>query len=70
MSTHNAQTMTNHHHADFLHPFTLISDTLQVWAERYRSRQELAHLTERDFHDVGASWSDFVHEANKPFWQA
>lgn len=31
---------------------------------------ELARLTDKDFHDVGASWSDFAYEANKPFWRA
>lgn len=69
MSACNAQTIT-HHHADFSHPVALISDTLHTWRQRYRARQELAHLSERDFHDVGASASDFAYEANKPFWQA
>ena len=33
-------------------------------------RQELAHRSDRDLHDVGISWSDIVHEAEKPFWRA
>jgi len=70
MSTCNTETMTNHHRPDITHPLALISDTLHTWGQRYRTRQELAHLTERDFHDVGLSWAEFAHEANKPFWQA
>jgi len=31
---------------------------------------ELARWTERDLHDVGLSWSDIAHEAEKPFWRA
>ena len=41
-----------------------------LWQQRYKRRVELAQLTEADFHDVGASWSDFADEANKPFWRA
>lgn len=70
MSTCNSQMMTNHHHSDFSHPVALVAETLHVWRQRYRDRQELAHLTERDFHDVGLSWAEFAQEANKPFWQA
>ena len=71
MSAYHTESMTNHHHhGDFSHPITLISDTLHTWRDRYRSRQELARLSDRDFHDVGASWSDFAYEANKPFWRA
>ncbi len=71
MSICNTESMTNHHQdIDFSHPFAMISDTLHVWRERYRRRQELTHLTDRDLHDVGASWGDFAHEASKPFWRA
>ncbi|MEW6769713.1 MAG: DUF1127 domain-containing protein [Pseudomonadota bacterium] len=70
MSACTTETMTSHHHTDFSHPIALISDTLHTWRQRYQSRRELAHLSDRDFHDVGASWSDFAIEANKPFWQA
>jgi uncharacterized protein YjiS (DUF1127 family) len=44
--------------------------TLHVWRERQRQRRELTHWTDRDLHDVGLSWSDIVHEAEKPFWRA
>lgn len=70
MSVCNAESMTNHHHADFSHPIALISDTLHTWRQRYQRRQELVALTDRDLHDVGASWGDFAIEANKPFWRA
>jgi uncharacterized protein YjiS (DUF1127 family) len=62
--------MTNHHHDFIADPVTSIVDVLHTWRQRYRRRAELARLTDRDFHDVGASWSDFAYEANKPFWQA
>jgi uncharacterized protein YjiS (DUF1127 family) len=66
--THNA--MTNHHHDFYSHPLTSIADVLHTWRRRYQRRVELAQLSDRDFHDVGASWSDFASEANKPFWRA
>ena len=59
--------MTNHHESGFL---AQISETLHVWRERRRQRRELAQWTDRDLHDVGLSWSDIAHEAEKPFWRA
>jgi len=70
MSTCNSQAMDTHHQSDFSQSIALISDTLHTWRERYQARRELAQLTDRDFHDVGSSWSDFAYEANKPFWRA
>lgn len=70
MTVYTQQSMTNHHHADLSHLFGVIFETLHTWRARYRSRQELAQLTDRDFHDVGSSWSDFAYEASKPFWRA
>jgi uncharacterized protein YjiS (DUF1127 family) len=67
MSTLSHQSMTNHHGSGF---FAQIGETLHVWNERRRQRLELAQWTERDLHDVGLSWSDIVHEAEKPFWRA
>ena len=67
MSTCSQQTMTNHHVPGIL---TQLSETLHVWRQRYQSRRELTHWTDRDLHDVGISWSDIVHEAEKPFWRA
>ena len=59
--------MTNHHGLGF---FAQLSETLHVWRERQRERRELAQWTDRDLHDVGLSWSDIAHEAEKPFWRA
>ncbi|MES2602049.1 MAG: DUF1127 domain-containing protein [Pseudomonadota bacterium] len=70
MSACTTDLMTNHHHDFIHHPVTAISDVLHTWQQRSKRRAELAHLSDRDFHDVGASWSDFAHEASKPFWRA
>jgi len=67
MSTLNHEFMTNHHVAGVLGQ---LGDTLYAWRRRYQTRQELSHWTERDLHDVGLSWSDNAHEADKPFWRA
>ena len=67
MSTCTQQTMTNHHVPGI---WTGLGETLHVWRERYRTREELRHWSDRDLHDVGISWSDIVHEAEKPFWRA
>ena len=67
MSTRTHETMTNHHVNGVL---AQLGETLHTWRQRYQARQELAHWTERDLHDVGLSWGDIVHEAEKPFWRA
>ena len=67
MSTCSQESMTNHHGSGFLAQF---SETVQLWRERWQTRQELAQWSERDLHDAGISWSDVVHEAEKPFWRA
>ena len=67
MSTFTHESMINHHGSGF---FAQISETLHVWRERQRARQQLAQLSARDLHDVGLSWSDVVYEAEKPFWRA
>jgi uncharacterized protein YjiS (DUF1127 family) len=59
--------MINHHDTGFLAHLT---ETVHVWRDRQRQRRELAQWTDRDLHDVGLSWSDIVHEAEKPFWRA
>ena len=68
MSTCSQQMMTNHHVSNGL--WANLGETFQLWRERYRSRQELTHWSDRDLHDVGISWSDIVYEAEKPFWRA
>jgi uncharacterized protein YjiS (DUF1127 family) len=70
MSVYSNDLMTNHHHDFLAHPLTSAADVLHIWRQRYKRRAELARLTDKDFHDVGASWSDFAYEANKPFWRA
>jgi uncharacterized protein YjiS (DUF1127 family) len=47
-----------------------ISETLHVWRRRQTQRRELTQWSERELHDIGLSWSDVVHEAEKPFWRA
>jgi uncharacterized protein YjiS (DUF1127 family) len=47
-----------------------LSETFHIWRRRYQMRRELSQWSDRDLHDVGLSWSDVVHEAEKPFWRA
>ena len=67
MSTFSHIPMINHHGSGLL---AKLSETVHVWRDRQRQRRELAQWTDRDLHDVGLSWSDIVHEAEKPFWRA
>lgn len=67
MSILTHESMTNHHVAGV---WANLAETFHTWRQRYRTRQELAQWTDRDLHDVGLSWSDIVHEAEKPFWRA
>ncbi len=66
MSNCSQQSMTNHHSSGL---FAQLVETLHVWRERSRQRRELARWSDRDLHDVGLSWSDIAHEAEKPFWR-
>jgi uncharacterized protein YjiS (DUF1127 family) len=70
MTAYTNELMTNHHHDVLTHPVAAITGLLHLWRQRYQRRSELARLSDRDFHDVGKSWSDFAHEASKPFWRA
>ena len=67
MSTCTHQSMTNHHVTGV---WAGVGETLRLWRQRYRTRQELARWTDRDLHDVGVSRSDITYEAEKPFWRA
>jgi uncharacterized protein YjiS (DUF1127 family) len=67
MSTSTQHTMTNHHVQGI---WASLGETLHVWRERHRAREELTHWTERDLHDIGISRSDVMREAEKPFWRA
>lgn len=66
MSIFSHASMTNHHEG----AIARIASTLHLWRERHQARLELSHLTERDLHDVGLSWSEAEFEADKPFWRA
>jgi uncharacterized protein YjiS (DUF1127 family) len=67
MSSFTHESMINSHGPSLL---AQIRETLHVWRLRQTQRRELARWTERELHDVGLSWSDVVHEAEKPFWRA
>ena len=59
--------MINTHKAG---PFRRALATLRTWQERARARRQLAAFSERELHDIGASWSTIAEEVNKPFWRA
>ena len=67
MSLCTYENVTNNHE---LGAFDRLGRQFQVWFARWRQRDELAHWSDRDLHDVGLSWSDVVREAEKPFWRA
>ena len=67
MSILSHQSMINHHGSGL---WAQLIETLHVWRDRQRQRRELTQWTDRELHDVGLSWSDIVHEAEKPFWRA
>lgn len=70
MSVCTSEMMTNHHRVPGFHPLEAVMAMVRLWRQRAQRRHELLQLGERDFHDVGASWSDFAHEASKPFWRS
>ena len=67
MSTLTHGSMKNRHQSGV---FAKLGETFHVWQKRQHDRRQLAELTNRDLHDVGLSWSDVAHEAEKPFWRA
>lgn len=67
MSLCLSNNVTNNHD---LGVFTRLSDRVHIWLDRWQQRDELTHWSDRDLHDVGLSWSDVAHEAEKPFWRA
>ena len=71
MSVFTHESMINHHGRGlFAQLLAQLSETIHVWRHRYEERRELAKWSERDLHDIGKSWSDVAHEADKPFWRA
>jgi uncharacterized protein YjiS (DUF1127 family) len=67
MSLSAYDNVTNNHESSSL---DRLGHKFQVWLNRWRQRDELAHWSDRDLHDVGLSWSDVIREAEKPFWRA
>ncbi len=67
MSVFTHESMTNHHAQGIL---SQLSETVHLWRQRYRARQELLQWSEHDLHDIGVSRSDVLFEADKPFWRA
>lgn len=71
MSTCTHESMINHHGQGlFAQLRAQLGETLHVWWQRHEDRRQLAQWSERDLHDIGKSWSDIAHEADKPFWRA
>jgi uncharacterized protein YjiS (DUF1127 family) len=67
MTAYILSVVTNTHEYGF---FRSALKTLRTWQERAAARRGLARLSERDLHDIGASWSSIAEEVNKPFWKA
>jgi uncharacterized protein YjiS (DUF1127 family) len=67
MSTFTHESMINHHGRSLL---SQVAETLHVWRQRYESRRELSHWSDRELQDIGVSSSDAIYEASKPFWRA
>ncbi len=47
-----------------------VLERVRLWRRRWREREQLARLTERDLHDLGLSRTDIYAELRKPFWRA
>lgn len=41
---------------------------LQEWRRRHRSRTSISELNDRMLKDIGVTYAEAEHEANKPFW--
>jgi uncharacterized protein YjiS (DUF1127 family) len=67
MSTFTHESMINHHGRSLL---GRLAEAFHVWRQRYESRRELAHWSDRELHDIGVSHGDAIYEASKPFWRA
>lgn len=49
--------------------FHEVVHVLREWTRRIDERQALRRMTELELHDFGASKSDALIEARKPFWR-
>ncbi len=47
-----------------------LTNTLRIWIQRHRQRQQLANLSTRMLKDVGITPEQAAVEAKKPFWIA
>ena len=45
-------------------------NSLHIWAERVRSRRELARLDDHMLGDIGLNRARVEREYDKPFWRA
>jgi uncharacterized protein YjiS (DUF1127 family) len=50
--------------------FHRLAGTLGGWRRRIREREQLAHLSERELHDLGVARETVYSELRKPFWRA
>ena len=48
--------------------FMAVLSIFSTWAERDRSRRQLAGLSDYMLHDIGLSRADVTGETEKPFW--
>lgn len=46
-----------------------VATAFATWAERARSRRELAALSEYELRDIGLTRADVLCETSKPFWR-
>ena len=46
-----------------------LAATLRLWGERFREREALGALTDRELRDIGLSRGDVYAELAKPFWR-
>ena len=47
----------------------MLADAVGIWAERFRTRRRLNHLSDHMLEDIGVSRTDMAREAEKPFWR-
>ena len=47
-----------------------VRDTLRLWQDRVRGRQQLRELDDHVLHDIGITRLQAEAEATKPFWRA
>ena len=46
-----------------------VRDTVRLWQDRARGREELLRLGEHELRDIGITRVQAEAEANKPFWR-